>query len=153
MIEIFYQSSFREAIAMRKKAIKYISAYCENLPKVHKVIRDSFPKKLLAKVEYDSDDDVIEVIVIPPSRKYKFDEKQLAIIYDWLSKFGRWEEDVDHDGNIFQKVDGKVDKIKFQIQVKSKNSIFCKVERSNFRRQRNYSYSHKSDVRLVCSDK
>ena len=120
---------------------------------VDRELRKTFPKKVSAKIRFSdwSFGDKCTVNVTLDPKEYKLNEKELFMIYDWLSKYGCWDEKLDYSGKINQTVNTVIKDIKVKITVEGKNSNFCKVvTRSDGRRHRSYSYTRNYSHQLVC---
>jgi len=140
----------RELIAEYNKLKKLLSA---NLV-IDEELRKTFPRRIKVDISYEDSiyswDKEIKVKVDITPENHRLNEKELFILYDWLSKYGRWDEELSYSGEITQKVTTTIKKILVEITVIGRNSNFCKVERSNLRKERSYSYNRKADYQLVC---
>lgn len=117
-------------------------------------IRKVFPKSIKVNVNYRDylyswDKEVkVEVIITPKS--HKLTEKETFIIYDWLSKYGRWDEKLNYSGDITQTVDTIIKNIPVSITVVGRNSNFCTRELINHNKKKSYSFRYETNYKLVC---
>ena len=155
MLKNKYNSVIDE-IKDKRKEIKNLQQYCKYLPKIYREIKKTFPKKINASIDWHEPwicTRSIEINIYPNGDShYKFDEKELASIYDWLSKYGKWDEGLDNE-QIVQFVIYEIDNVSCKIIVHGNNSIFCKkVQTYREPRRRSWSYvGGRSSYILQCT--